>query len=88
MTSLKSRTSQKPPSLLRSLWLKSQTKYVAYTQGLSAALLAGLDQANGIVSDHHFKAILDTMTVDKKIYIGLAVLSFVTWLAHGRESDA
>lgn len=84
MTSRKSK--QSSLNLLRKLWLQSQTKYVAYTQAVSAAGLASLDYVNNVISDQHFKDLLNTMTVDKKVYIGLAVIALVTWLAHGRQN--
>lgn len=88
MPRMQSKRSKQTLPLLKRLWLRSQTKALAYTQAGSAVVLGGLDYLNGIVSDQHTKDLLNNLNVSKKVWIAIAVLAFLTWLSHGRESDA
>ena len=76
------------PSLLKRLWLRSQTKFLAWTQGVSAAGMLVLNNATSFVNDPHFKDYLSNFTVPKWVYITFATMSLLTWLAHGRDQDA
>ena len=84
----KSSNLKSQPSLLRRLWLKSQTKFIAWSQGTGALFLGAVSNTNSYVNDPHFKDYLSNFTVPKYVYIGLATLALLTWLGHGRDQDA
>jgi hypothetical protein len=77
-----------PKSRLHQLWCNSQTKAWAYLQGAGASGLAVLSNANLVLNDQHFKDYLSNFAVPKSVYIGLATMALITWLAHGRSQDA
>lgn len=88
-TSRPSKPKLQPPrhQLLQRLWRNSQTKLLAYSQGLGAAFLAILSNASTFFNDPHFKEVLSNFEAPKWIYIALAVLALLTWLAHGRADN-
>lgn len=70
-------------SLLKKLWLGSQTKALAYTQAASGTILFGLDKLNGMFNNETVKGYLSELSLPKEVTIGLVILGIVTYLAHG-----
>ena len=72
---------------LKAVWNKSWTKFWAWVQVSSSAVLYGLSELNNYVSDTHFKDYLSNFDIPKWTLVALASVGFITWLAHGREND-
>lgn len=68
---------------LKSFWHNSQTKALAYTQGIGAALLASVSTINSAVSNPSVKEYLDKLDLPWQLIVALAVLGVVTFIAHG-----
>ena len=84
----KTNSSQLPPSRLRQWWLQSQTQLWAKVQAAGAAGGLALSSVSGLFNDPHIKEYLSYFNVPKSVYIAIATMALITWLAHGRDSDA
>lgn len=71
----------------KTIWYKSWTKFLGYTQTTIGATLFALGELHSYISDPTFKSYLGELDIPKEITIGLAILGIITWLAHGREKD-
>lgn len=75
------------PSLLKRIWQNSQTKSLAWTQGLSAAFLATVGEVNSFVTNPTFKDYLDKISMPPWFMFVLLGLAVITYVAHGHKDN-
>lgn len=75
-------------SLSKEIWRKSWTKLWGYIQMGGAATMAGLSELHTYITDPTLKDYLGQLDLPKYVVTAFAIAGIITWLAHGRESDA
>ena len=79
------RKSPQPP-LLKRLWIQDQTDRLIYSLGGGASLSAVLDGLNYYLQSSQFTTLLGYMHVPKEVYITIAVVAMLAFIAKGRNA--
>lgn len=67
------------------VWEPSWTKATSMTLGIPSALIAGGSYVSQLAGDDKIASLLSQMHVPDGVFTGLAIVSLVYYIAHGRE---
>ena len=84
----KAPSQSQPLPWYRRLWLQSQTKLLAYTQGSTAILLGSVDLVHELVTNADVRASLEPIHAPAWLPLLLASIGVLTYMAHGHKDDA
>jgi len=70
---------------VENIWKPSWTRFLSLIYGIPSALIVGGQYLSGLAGDTHITDLLHQMNLPDGVFVGLAGIALLHYLAHGRD---
>lgn len=70
---------------LTKIWRPSWTRFVTMVYGIPSALMVALNYLSSLAGDDKIQTLMAQMHIPDGVFVGLAGIAMVTYIAHGRK---